>query len=135
MKSLERFKARGEANGARGLEIVDKKRLAELDPSAIGEFALYSPDSGILDPMAYTVALAENAAMNGAEFLFGRDVVAVSRREGLWELTPAAKFSIALGRELGGHGFGGISACWASPAMSFAATGRIFCPGQKGWSF
>jgi len=91
MKSLERFKARGEANGARGLEIVDKKRLAELDPSAIGEFALYSPDSGILDPMAYTVALAENAAMNGAEFLFGREVSAASRREGLWELTASGE--------------------------------------------
>lgn len=29
---------------------------------------MWSPDSGILDPFAYTIALAENAAHNGAEY-------------------------------------------------------------------
>lgn len=87
MKSLERFKTVGEANGARGLAIVDGARLRELDPSARGEFALHSPDSGILDPMAYTLALAKNAALNGAEFFFDREVVGAVRRGGLWELS------------------------------------------------
>ena len=90
MKSLERFKAVGEANGARGLAIVDGARLRELDPSARGEFALHSPDSGILDPMAYTLALAKNAALNGAEFFFDREVVGAVRRGGLWELSARA---------------------------------------------
>ena len=31
---------------------------------------MYVPSSGILDPMQYTIALAENACMNGAEFSF-----------------------------------------------------------------
>lgn len=87
LASLERFKAVGEGNGVEGLEIVDKARLAELDPSAEGEFALYSPASGILDPFAYTIALAENAARNGVGFYFGRKVVAAVRKEGFWELT------------------------------------------------
>lgn len=91
MRSLERFKAVGEANGARGLAIVDGARLREFDPSARGEFALHSPDSGILDPMAYTLALAKNAALNGAEFFFGRDVVGAVRREGLWVLSARAE--------------------------------------------
>ncbi|MCE1196260.1 NAD(P)/FAD-dependent oxidoreductase [bacterium] len=86
MRSLERFKAVGEANGARGLAIVDGARLRELDPSARGEFALHSPDSGILDPMAYTLALAKNAALNGAEFFFDREVFGAVRRGELWEL-------------------------------------------------
>jgi glycerol-3-phosphate dehydrogenase len=90
MRSLERFKAVGEANGARGLAIVDGARLRELDPSARGEFALYSPDSGILDPMAYTLALAKNAALNGAEFFFDREVVGAVRRGGFWELSARA---------------------------------------------
>ena len=51
-------------------EMIDKKRLNEIDPNAGGEFAMYVPSSGILDPMQYTIALAENACMNGAEFLF-----------------------------------------------------------------
>lgn len=89
MQSLLRFKAVGEGNGVRGLEMVDAARLRELDPSAGGEFAMHSPDSGILDPFAYTWALAENAAANGAEFLFGREVIG-ARREATWTLGDGA---------------------------------------------
>lgn len=65
---LEAFKARGEANGVKGLEIVDRVRMDQLDPSAGGNFAMWCPDSGILDAFAYTIALAENAVHNGAEY-------------------------------------------------------------------
>ena len=65
---LENFKARGEANGVKGLEIIDRKRMDELDPSAGGNFAMWCPASGILDPFLYTIALAENAVRNGAEY-------------------------------------------------------------------
>ena len=65
---LERFKARGEANGVKGLEIIDRARMNEIDPSAGGNFAMYCPSSGILDPFQYTIALAENAVKNGAEY-------------------------------------------------------------------
>ena len=61
MESLLKYKALGEANGVKGLEIIDKKRLQELDSSAGGEFAMLAPSSGILNPFTYTVALAENA--------------------------------------------------------------------------
>ena len=85
--SLESFKAVGEGNGAVGLEMVDRKRLNELDSSAGGEFAMYSPSSGILDPMAYTIALAENAGQNGADFFFDREVTGIIRRDGMHEVT------------------------------------------------
>ena len=65
---LENFKARGEANGVKGLEIIDRKRMDELDPSAGGNFAMWCPASGILDPFLYTIALAENAVRNGVEY-------------------------------------------------------------------
>ncbi len=84
MASLKRFQARGEANGAVGLEIIDKKRLQELDPSAGGEFAMYSPNSGILDPIAYNIALAENAKANGVDFFFDQCVTAIERTDGIY---------------------------------------------------
>ncbi|CAB1242826.1 FAD/NAD(P)-binding oxidoreductase [Ruminococcaceae bacterium BL-6] len=84
MASLRRFQARGEANGVRGLEIVDRKKLRELDPSAGGEFAMYSPNSGILDPMAYTIALAENARLNGVDFFFDQRVTGIERTDGVY---------------------------------------------------
>ena len=53
---LEQFMARGEANGVKGLELIDRKRMDELDPSAGGNFAMWCPASGILDPFLYTIA-------------------------------------------------------------------------------
>lgn len=86
-KSLERFKAIGDANGAVGLTMINKEQLQELDSSAGGEFAMYSPSSGILDPMVYTIALAENAKMNGVDFHFDSKVTAIKRVDGIYELT------------------------------------------------
>ena len=42
--------------------------MDELEPSAGGNFAMWCPASGILDPFAYTIALAENAVRNGVEY-------------------------------------------------------------------
>jgi len=73
-QNILKYKAIGEQNGVKGLEMVDKQRLNEIEPGAGGEFAMYSPMSGILDPMQYTIALAENAHQNGVKFLFYSEV-------------------------------------------------------------
>ncbi len=59
---------RGRANGVPGMELIDRKRMDEIDPSAGGNFAIFCPSSGILDPFLYTIALAENAVSNGAKY-------------------------------------------------------------------
>jgi len=87
MQSLLKFKAVGEENRVPGLEIVDKQRLEELDSSAGGEFAMYAPTSGILNPFLYTIALAENAKQNGAEFLFDHEVAAIDWKGAVCEVT------------------------------------------------
>ena len=86
MQSLLKYKAIGEANGVPGLEIIDRQRLEKLDSSAGGEFAMYSPTSGILNPFIYTVALAENAKQNGVEFYFGREVIGITRKNDIYEI-------------------------------------------------
>ena len=80
-RNILKFKEIGERNGVRGMEMIDKARLNQLDPNAGGEFAMYVPSSGILDPMQYTIALAENACANGVRFLFGRRVEGIRREE------------------------------------------------------
>ena len=70
-ENILKFKAIGEQNGVKGLRMIDKEELNRLDSSAGGEFAMYVPSSGILDPMQYTIALAENACENGVKFFFG----------------------------------------------------------------
>ena len=59
---------RGRDNGVPGMELIDRARMDEIDPSAGGNFAVFCPSSGILDPFLYTVALAENASNNGADY-------------------------------------------------------------------
>ena len=79
--SLQRTLKQGEANGAKGLRIIEKEELHQLVPAAVGEFAMFSPNSGIMDPFIYTIALAENAHQNGADYYLDHEVTGISRRE------------------------------------------------------
>ena len=74
---LEAMKAQGDRNGTPGLEIVDKAFIQEKAPCVKGEFALWSPSTAVLSPFQYTIALAENAAHNGAQFFFDHEVTAI----------------------------------------------------------
>ena len=65
---------RGKDNGVPGMELIDRARMDEIDPSAGGNFAIYCPTSGILDPFIYTIALAENAVSNGARYHLDTEV-------------------------------------------------------------
>ena len=74
---LEAMKAQGERNGTPELKIVDKAFIQKVAPNVRGEFALWSGSTGVYSPFAYTLALAENAAMNGARFFFRKEVTAI----------------------------------------------------------
>ena len=86
MKNILKYKAIGEQNGVQGLVLINKEQIREIDPNAGGEFAMYSPMSGILDPIQYNIALAENACENGASFHFGENVVSIERVDGLYKI-------------------------------------------------
>ena len=78
---LEELLQRGWVNGVEGLEILRGGRLHELEP-ALSEkavAALYAPTSAIICPFGMTIALAENAAHNGAEFRFDTRVETIRR--------------------------------------------------------
>lgn len=67
----------GRANGIQELDFIEKEQLKNLEPYVEGEFAMYSPTTAILDPFQLTIGLAENAHKNGAEYHFGRKVLAL----------------------------------------------------------
>lgn len=90
-ENILKFKTIGEQNGVEGLVLIDKERMQEIDPYAGGEFAMYVPSSGILDPMQYTIALAENACNNGIKFLFGEEVTAINKYENGYEVVTLNK--------------------------------------------
>ena len=69
-EKLEELKRRGEANGVEGLCILNREQLLKKEPD-VGEeavAALYAPSGAIVCPFGLTIALAENAAVNGVEF-------------------------------------------------------------------
>lgn len=88
------LKKRGEENGVPGLSMIDSEDLKKIDPYVSGNFALYSASSGVTCPYQYTIALAENAKMNGVDFYFEHEVLAVRRQsDGLFEIrTPHGNF-------------------------------------------
>ena len=80
---LEALKENGIRNGVEGLEIVDRERLHELEPSVghVPVAALYAPTAGIICPFGATIAFAENACTNGVEFRFNTEVKGLTPAE------------------------------------------------------
>ena len=77
---LEKLLQQGKENGVEGLEILEKKELLALEPALSEEVvcALHAPTGGIVCPFKLTIALAENAAVNGVEFHLNEGVKRVS---------------------------------------------------------
>ena len=81
MATLKKTIEQGKMNGVKDLTLIGKEELHRLVPTVKGEFAMFSKNSGIVDPFLYTIALAENAAVNGAEYYFNHEVTKIQREE------------------------------------------------------
>ena len=81
LAGLDELLARGRANGIEGLRIVDADEARAMEPALSSEVrgALVAETGAICDPYGITYGAAENAAANGAEFLFDERVVAIER--------------------------------------------------------
>ena len=71
LDELEKLKARGEANGARGLRIVDAQFIRAREPHVRARAALYSPNTGIIEAEALIRTLAELCASRDVAVLPG----------------------------------------------------------------
>ena len=80
---LQTLYEQGIQNGVEGLRIVERHELKELEPNVSDKAvaALYAPTGGIVCPFGLTLAFAENAAVNGVEFLLNTEVLSVERQE------------------------------------------------------
>ena len=81
----------GVKNGVEGLQILEREELRAMEPNISDDAvaALYAPTGAIICPFGLTIALAENAAKNGVEFQFDRQVTGLTRKEDHWEvITP-----------------------------------------------
>lgn len=88
LPELQDLLERGGRNGVPGLRVMEREELLQLEPH-IGDdvaAALWAPTAGIICPFKLTVALAENAAQNGVEFVFNTAVQRIYREDGVWHI-------------------------------------------------
>ena len=80
---LEELYERGCKNGVQGLQILDEQQLLSMEPALTHHAiaALYAPTGGIVCPFGLTIAMAENAAQNGAAFLRNKRVDSIESME------------------------------------------------------
>lgn len=81
---LDGLLERGRRNGVPKLAIIGQERLRELEPaiSPDATAALLAPTAGIICPYELTIALAENACINGCDFFFDFKVDNIEVRDG-----------------------------------------------------
>ncbi len=79
---LEDLLARGVANGLKGLRLLAREAMLEIEPHAGGVRALHVPSTGITDYAAVTAKYAEIATQHGAEVRTGAEVVGFDRSGG-----------------------------------------------------
>lgn len=88
---LERLRQQGIQNGLEGLRIIGQDAVRRLEPNASDKIiaALEVPSGGIVCPYEMTIALAENAAMNGVTFCFDSEVTEVGRQDNAFSIRTA----------------------------------------------
>ncbi|MBV7273434.1 NAD(P)/FAD-dependent oxidoreductase [Clostridium thailandense] len=76
LKVMKEQLENGNKNGIKGLKIVGKDELLELEPylNPEAKFGLLNPNTGLINPFELTMAMAENAVINGAKVLLNTEV-------------------------------------------------------------
>ena len=80
---LEKLLRQGLENGVKGMEILEREAVLELEPALSRNVvcALRVPTGGIVCPFKLNIAMAENAAENGVEFFFSEKVIKIQKSE------------------------------------------------------
>lgn len=88
MPGLQKLYDKGIANGVKGLKILNREEVLEMEPNITDNVyaALYAPTAGIVCPFNLNIALAENAYTNGIEFRFNTEVQNIRKIDGEYEL-------------------------------------------------
>ena len=89
LDQLERLLARGQANDVQGLEIVTRPFIADREPAVHAPFALWSPETGIVDAAALVTALVVSSRQAEAIVLPDSPLIGADRdAEGMVLHTP-----------------------------------------------
>ncbi|MBC6002943.1 NAD(P)/FAD-dependent oxidoreductase [Paeniclostridium sp. NSJ-45] len=89
LKRVKELKTNGEEIGVKGLEILNKEEVLNLEKNINKDVlgALYVKSSGIVSPYEMTLAFGENAVENGVEFILGQGVIDIKKENEVYEIS------------------------------------------------
>ncbi|SFI73226.1 NAD(P)/FAD-dependent oxidoreductase [Methylobacterium brachiatum] len=82
--TIAAIRQQGEANGVRGLELLDAAAAKRLEPNLACTLALHAPHTGIVDSHALMLALLGVIEDHGGALALRTPVERLSRRDGQW---------------------------------------------------
>ncbi|WP_315307246.1 NAD(P)/FAD-dependent oxidoreductase [Pseudoramibacter alactolyticus] len=84
LKTMKEEVDNAKKNGLEGVRIVDHDEMMQLEPNINPDvkFGLFDPNTSTINPFEWTMALAENAAMNGVKVLLNAGVTNVHTANG-----------------------------------------------------
>lgn len=90
---LQKLYERGMQNGVLNMQILTGKPLFDLVSNLKKEycFGLFAQTAGIVSPFLFTVALCEEAVVNGGSIQFDFDAIKISKKDGVFEISSKSK--------------------------------------------
>lgn len=87
-ETIEKLYRRGIENGVKGLKVIDKNELKNLEPGITDDAtcALYAPTGAIVCPYELCIAAVGNAMDNGAELKLDFNVREIKKHNGFYEV-------------------------------------------------
>jgi glycerol-3-phosphate dehydrogenase len=79
-KLIQKIKKVGKENIVPNLKIVDENEIKKKEPNLSCYTALWVPTAGIILPYEFTIAFAENAALNNVNFLLETNVKDIKKK-------------------------------------------------------
>lgn len=82
-KTIEKLLEKGIANGVKGLRIIERDEMFEMEPNLNREAlcALYAPSAGIISPWELAIAQAECAVKGGAKVQLNAEVKSIKKEK------------------------------------------------------
>ena len=74
-------------NGVNDLELIDRDRIAELEPSVFALKAVWSPSTGIVDTHSLMKSLETGIILNGGRIAYDSEVTGIRKIAGGYEIT------------------------------------------------
>ncbi|MDL2327297.1 NAD(P)/FAD-dependent oxidoreductase [Ruminococcaceae bacterium OttesenSCG-928-A11] len=84
VRMLEKKREQGQANGVKGLEILDREAVLSMEPNLSSSVCagLYAPVTSTVNPWELCIAAAESAVANGVDFHLDTKVSGITRTAG-----------------------------------------------------